>query len=215
MLLGGTSNHFRTELLRAIGAWDAYNVTEDADLGIRIARSGFVTVTLESTTWEEAPARLGNWLMQRTRWIKGWMQTYLVHTREPVRLLRELGLRRWAGLHVLMGGVLLSVLVHPLCYLLLAFEAANGRLFHEPGSHVQYWLWWVAVFNLGVGYASAMVVGALAVVRRGRPDLALHVLLMSVYWLLISFAGYRALIQLARAPYLWEKTQHGAVRRRR
>jgi glycosyltransferase XagB len=142
------------------------------------------------------------------------MQTYLVHTRQPVRLLRELGLRQWAGLHVLMGGILLSVLMHPPCYLLLAFEAANGRLFHEPGSHVQHWLWWVAVFNLGVGYASAMMVGALAVVRRGRPDLAVHALLMPMYWLLISLAGYRALFQLVRSPYLWEKTQHGAIRRR-
>ena len=212
--LGGTSNHFRTALLRRIGAWDPYNVTEDADLGIRIARAGLTTATLDSTTWEEAPIRLGNWLTQRTRWIKGW-QTYLVHTRQPIRLLQELGLRQWVGLHVLMGGILLSVLMHPLSYLLLAFEAANGRLFEEPGNHLQHWLWWVAVFNLGAGYASAMIVGVLAAVRRGRSDLAPHVLLMPVYWLLISFAGYRALIQLARAPHLWEKTQHGAVLRRR
>lgn len=211
--LGGTSNHFRTELLRRIGAWDPYNVTEDADLGVRIARAGLTTATLGSTTWEEAPARLGNWMTQRTRWIKGWMQTYLVHTREPGRVLRELGLRAWVGLHVLMGGILLSVLVHPLCYLLLAFETVNGRLFAEPESAVQYWLWWVAVFNLGVGYASAMLVGALAVARRGRADLALHALLMPAYWLLISVAGYRALIQLVRAPYLWEKTEHGGTHR--
>ncbi|MET0568193.1 MAG: glycosyltransferase [Hyphomicrobiaceae bacterium] len=172
--LGGTSNHFRTELLRRIGAWDPYNVTEDADLGIRIARAGLTTATLDSTTWEEAPVRLGNWLTQRTRWIKGWMQTYLVHTRRPIRLLRELGLRQWAGLHVLMGGILLSVLMHPLSYLLLAFEGANGRLFEEPGGHLQHWLWWVAVFNLGAGYASAMIVAVLAAVRRGRSDLAPH-----------------------------------------
>jgi len=213
--LGGTSNHFRTDLLRRIGAWDPYNVTEDADLGIRIARAGLTTATLDSTTWEEVPASLGNWMTQRTRWIKGWMQTYLVHTREPVRLLRDLGPRRWAGLHVLMGGILLSVLMHPLCYLLLAYDAANGRLFEEPGGHVQYWFWWVAAFNLGVGYASAMIVGALAVARRGRADLAVHALFMPVYWLLISFAGYRALFQLVQKPYLWEKTEHGARLRRR
>lgn len=142
------------------------------------------------------------------------MQTYLVHTREPVRLLRDLGLRRWLGLHVLMGGILLSVLVHPLCYLLLAYEAVSDRLFDDPDSPLQHWLWWIAVFNLAVGYASAMIVGALASIRRGRPWLAAHALLMPAYWLLISFAGYRALIQLVRAPYLWEKTQHGAVGRR-
>lgn len=207
--LGGTSNHFRADVLRRIGAWDPYNVTEDADLGFRIARHGFRTATLASSTWEEAPEQFGNWLRQRTRWIKGWMQTYLVHNRQPRRILRELGWMRWLGLHVLMGSILLSILVHPWGCMLLLIEAANGRLFAEASDPVQQWLWWMAVLNLGLGYASAMLLGALAAVRNGRPGLAKHSLLTPLYWLLISCAGYRALFQLVRSPYLWEKTKHG------
>jgi hypothetical protein len=137
------------------------------------------------------------------------MQTYLVHNREPRRILSELGWKRWIGLHVLMGSILLSILVHPWCYVLLILESANGRLFAEAASPVQRWLWWIAVLNLGLGYASAMLLGALAAVRRGRPELAKQALLTPVYWLLISGAGYRALVQLVRSPHLWEKTKHG------
>ena len=72
--LGGSSNHFRTAVLREVGAWDPYNVTEDADLGVRLARFGYRTTMVRSTTYEEAPARFGPWLRQRTRWFKGWMQ---------------------------------------------------------------------------------------------------------------------------------------------
>ncbi|MFM9848148.1 MAG: glycosyltransferase [Hyphomicrobiaceae bacterium] len=208
--LGGTSNHFRADTLRRIGAWDPYNVTEDADLGFRIAREGFSTATLASITWEEAPEHFGNWFRQRTRWLKGWMQTYLVHNREPRRILCDLGWKRWLGLHVLMGSILLSILVHPWGYVLLIVEGASGRLFAEAANPVQQWLWWIAVLNLGLGYASAMMLGALAAVRKGTPRLAKHSLLTPVYWLLISCAGYRALFQLVRTPYLWEKTKHGA-----
>jgi glycosyltransferase XagB len=111
--LGGTSNHFRRETLIASGGWDPFNVTEDADLGFRMARRGWRTTVLASTTWEEAPATFRQWIRQRTRWLKGWMQTYLVHTRQPWRLNAELGLRGALGFHGLMGALILSALVHP------------------------------------------------------------------------------------------------------
>ena len=110
--LGGTSNHFPRETLVACGGWDPCNVTEDADLGFRLARRGLRTVILASTTWEEAPVDLGQWVKQRTRWLKGWLQTYLVHTRQPFRLTAELGLRGALGFHALMGALILSALVH-------------------------------------------------------------------------------------------------------
>ncbi len=207
--LGGTSNHFRADVLSRIGAWDPYNVTEDADLGFRIAREGLGTATLASSTWEEAPEHFGNWFRQRTRWLKGWMQTYLVHNREPRRVLSQLGWKRWLGLHMLMGSILLSTLVHPWGYVLLLADWANERLFDEASSPVQQWLWWIAALNLGLGYASAMMLGALAAVHKGRPGLAKHSLLTPLYWLLISCASYRAIFQLVRSPYLWEKTTHG------
>ena len=126
--LGGTSNHFPRALLIGLGAWDPYNVTEDADLGIRIARAGYHTGVLASTTWEEAPPVLGVWLKQRTRWLKGWMQTYLVHTRQWRRLNRELGLSAAIGFHALMGGLIASALVHPLFYALLTYHWLSGSL---------------------------------------------------------------------------------------
>jgi glycosyltransferase XagB len=137
------------------------------------------------------------------------MQTYLVHTRHPARLNAELGVRAAFGLHVLMGGLIASALVHPLFYLLLAYHWRSGQLFLPAETTVGAVLWTIAWINLAVGYLVSMGLGALSVWRRGRPGLALHALFMPVYWLLISLAAYRAAYQLARSPYLWEKTEHG------
>jgi len=112
--LGGSSNHFATAVLREVGGWDAWNVTEDADLGMRLARFGYRAMMIGSTTYEEAPARLMPWLRQRTRWFKGWMQTWCVHMRQPVSLWRELGPRGFFGLQLAVGGNVLAALVHPL-----------------------------------------------------------------------------------------------------
>ena len=208
--LGGTSNHFRRSVLVASGGWDPFNVTEDADLGIRLARGGWRVGVLPSTTWEEAPVRFDIWLRQRTRWLKGWMQTFLVHTREPRRLLSELGPAGFTGFMVLMGGMCLSALVHPWFFVLAAADAASGGLLAAPDTLVGRGIWWLGVFNLAAGYLTGAALGVMAVRRRGRLDMARHVVLMPVYWLLISIAAYRALWQLAVAPHLWEKTEHAA-----
>jgi cellulose synthase/poly-beta-1,6-N-acetylglucosamine synthase-like glycosyltransferase len=213
--LGGTSNHFERATLVAAGGWDPFNVTEDADLGFRLARQGWRTAVLASTTWEEAPATFGQWLRQRSRWLKGWMQTYLVHTRQPWRLNAELGFRGALGLHALMGALILSALAHPLFYVLLAHHALSGQLFTPAETVAGAALWLIACINLGAGYLAAILVGASSVWRRGRPGLALSALLMPLAWLLISAAAYRALYQLATDPYRWEKTEHGVPPRRR
>lgn len=196
-------------MLRAVGAWDPYNVTEDADLGIRLARLGYRTATIASTTWEEAPIRRRVWLGQRTRWLKGWVQTWLVHMREPGRLLREVGIWQFVGLQLVMGGVLLSVLIYPVSGLALGTTWAIGGFadmhFTGPGA----WLWIAALGNLVLGMAAPMLTAAFAVVRRGRVGLLAAVPWMPVYWLMISVAGYRALIDLSRRPFHWEKTRHG------
>jgi cellulose synthase/poly-beta-1,6-N-acetylglucosamine synthase-like glycosyltransferase len=212
--LGGTSNHFPRRLLVELGAWDPFNVTEDADLGIRIARAGYRTAVLASTTWEEAPSVLGAWLRQRTRWLKGWMQTYLVHTRRLRQLHRELGPGSAIGFHALMGGLIASALMHPLFYALIAYHWLSGSLLAPAETTAGAVLWAIAAVNLGVGYLVSILVGVVSVLRRRRPGLALHALLMPLYWLLISAAAYRAAWQLVRDPYLWEKTEHGARRRR-
>jgi cellulose synthase/poly-beta-1,6-N-acetylglucosamine synthase-like glycosyltransferase len=215
--LGGTSNHFPRRVLQRCGGWDPYNVTEDADLGIRLARWGGRTEVLRATTWEEAPVRFAVWLRQRTRWHKGWIQTYLVHTRQPLRLLRELGPRGFLGFHAYSGGLILSALVYPVFCAKVAFEVWCGTLFTSPATVAGQGLWLLAGFNLIIGYACAIVPAAVAVARRRRPWLMLDTLLMPLYWLVTSVAAYRALFHFAVAPYLWEKTDHrprGLVRRR-
>ena len=201
--------HFPIAALRAVGGWDPYNVTEDADLGIRLARRGLRTATLNSTTWEEAPPDFGNWWRQRTRWLKGWMQTWIVHMRRPRTLWRDLGAFRFIGLHVFMGGMLLSVIAYPLFWSMLAIDLMFGQLYQSPESEFGTWFWMICGANLVMGFTASILVGVLAAIRRGNRWLAPWTLLMPVYWLAISMAGYRAMWQLFRKPFLWEKTKHG------
>lgn len=206
--LGGTSNHFRMPALKWLGAWDAYNVTEDADLGLRLYRRGYVCQMLDSTTLEEAPCQFTAWLCQRTRWLKGYMQTWLVHMRRPLRLWRELGTSGFLGFQIIIGGAFISALIHPHFYLLVALDCATGSLLLAPGGLLGTQFWVLALFNAVFGYLASMAVGLLAVWRRGAP-LTCQVLFMPLYWLLTSLAAYRALIQLVRNPFYWEKTAHG------
>jgi cellulose synthase/poly-beta-1,6-N-acetylglucosamine synthase-like glycosyltransferase len=206
--LGGTSNHFKRAVLDEVGGWDPFNVTEDADLGIRLARGGWLVQVLASTTWEEAPDTFNAWMKQRTRWLKGWMQTYLVHMRRPVVTARDLGWRPFFGLQVLMGGLILSALVHPWFYVVAALEATFGSITSLPHETLSQIVTAVGVTNLVLGYVSGVALGCVAVVKRGRRRLAVWALAMPIYWLLISFAAYRAAFQLVTAPYRWEKTRH-------
>ena len=204
--------HFRIDRLKEVGGWDPYNVTEDADLGFRLARGGYRTLTIASTTWEEAPIALGSWVRQRTRWLKGWMQTYLVHTRRSARGRPALGWWPRFGLHVMIGGMLLSALVHPAVLAIMGWLAFKGVLLTPNASTLEQMLIWIGLANFGLGYASAMLAAAIAAWRRGWRRLSVEAILMPAYWLLISFASYRALLQLITAPHLWEKTAHGHSR---
>ena len=203
--LGGTSNHFPRAILEEAGGWDAFNVTEDADLGIRLARGGWHVGVLASTTWEEAPPLWKGWLAQRTRWLKGWQQTYLVHMREPRRLWQQLGPRRFIGFQALMAALLFSVLLHPWFYVFAIFDLAGGApLFSAGASGV---MWGIALFNLIAGYLSAVALGR-AALRHRRHSIGAWIWWVPVYWLAISIAAYRAIFQLVAAPYHWEKTEH-------
>jgi cellulose synthase/poly-beta-1,6-N-acetylglucosamine synthase-like glycosyltransferase len=213
--LGGTSNHFRAAALRKIGAWDPHNVTEDADLGLRLYRRGFRAEVLDSTTYEEAACQPGNWLRQRTRWLKGWVQTYGVHMRQPLRLLRELGLRGFLAFQGHFAGIIVSALVHPISYGIIIHDAARGLIFQPAESAFGHQLWMIAVFNLVAGYAASLALGFF--VLRGKRGRALipQLAFIPVYWLFISAAAYRAVYQLVRAPHYWEKTEHGLTSFRR
>jgi cellulose synthase/poly-beta-1,6-N-acetylglucosamine synthase-like glycosyltransferase len=204
--LGGTSNHFRTDLLRDLGGWDPYNVTEDADLGIRASARGHRVAVVNSTTYEEANMAVGNWIRQRSRWIKGYMQTVLVHTRHPWRLLRSVGARQTAGFALLVGGTPLMFLATPWLYAMLVLELLwPGALVPAlPG-----WLVQVSMANLLVGNGVIIYLSLLAGFKRRTYRLVPFALFSPIYWLLHSVASYKALWQLVVNPFYWEKTTHG------
>jgi hypothetical protein len=203
--LGGTSNHFRTTALRRIGGWDAWNVTEDADLGLRLARFGYRTADLPSSTFEEAPRTLSAWMRQRTRWLKGFMQTSITHTRHPGSLLRDLGWRGTAGALGLTAGTVASALVYPV--LTLGSLKELGRPWADQPMAILWQIGSLAVFGLGL---LAMLAPALVAVRRRRLwRLLPFVPLLPVYYALVSVAAWRALWELVRSPDRWNKTDHG------
>jgi cellulose synthase/poly-beta-1,6-N-acetylglucosamine synthase-like glycosyltransferase len=204
MPLGGTSNHFRSEALRAIHGWDPFNVTEDADIGIRLARQGFRVHTLDSTTFEEATTGFGNWLRQRSRWQKGYILTWLVHMRNPFELLRNAGWWGFLGFQLFVGGTFVSALLNPILWaFVLAASLVGAPLF--AAGHIC-----VACLIIGNGFFICLAM--LGSCRRGWLGLAPYGLMAPLYWGLISLAGYRGLWQLVGQPWHWEKTQHGVSR---
>jgi cellulose synthase/poly-beta-1,6-N-acetylglucosamine synthase-like glycosyltransferase len=202
MPLGGTSNHFRFAALSAIHGWDPFNVTEDADLGIRLARRGMRVRTLDSTTFEEATTGFGNWLRQRSRWQKGYIQTWLVHMRDPAQLMRNAGFWGFVSFQLFIGGTFMSSLLNPVLWLCILAAAFFGL----PGAgHLC-----VACLIVGNGFFVCLMM--LGPCRRGWFGLAPYGLLAPFYWALISLAGYRGLWQLAIKPWHWDKTGHGLSR---
>jgi cellulose synthase/poly-beta-1,6-N-acetylglucosamine synthase-like glycosyltransferase len=210
--LGGSSNHFHTATLREIGGWDPYNVTEDADLGTRLARFGRRLEVIDSTTYEEAPAQFGPWLRQRTRWFKGWMQTWLVHMRQPGRLLRDLGMTGFLTFQLIVGGNVLAALVHPLFMAALIYSVASGVPMWRGDSATVAILAAVYGTTVVIGYLTSAFLGWLGLAHRGLLSTAWVLLLTPAHWLLLSLAAWRALYQLAAAPYAWEKTEHGLAK---
>lgn len=209
MPLGGTSNHFRAKILRQLGGWDAHNVTEDADLGMRIYRAGMRAEVLDSVTYEEAACQPGNWLRQRTRWLKGWMQTYCVHMRQPIRLLGELGLPGFLAFQGHFAGIIIAALVHPLSYVLIAHDLWKGMFLSPAEGFFGQHILTIALFNLIAGYAASLALGFFVLQARGVRALIPQLIFIPFYWLLISAAAYRAVYQLITAPHYWEKTEHG------
>ena len=211
ILLGGTSNHFRVQTLRRMHGWDAWNVTEDADMGARLARMGLSVATLEAPTYEEAPARLAAWLAQRRRWMKGWMQTLIVHLREPARLVRELGAARAAALVALLAGGVIGPLVGPFYVALFIYDGVWGALF-SPATlmdSIAFTLW-CAIAALGaLAWLAPIIIGAR---RRGLTSLLKLLPLLPVYTALLGLAAAMALIDLFRRPHHWAKTTHGLAR---
>ena len=210
--LGGTSNHFRTAELREIGGWDPYNMTEDADLGMRLHRLGYRSRVIYKPTFEEAPLTLSIWLGQRTRWFKGWLQTWLVLMRRPVLLGGEMGWPAFAVFQVLIAGMLLSALSHPV---VIGFLVYLAWVMIAGGTHVDGWLaFWLFIGDTVNIFGSYAVFVALGFSRMGRAEKAAvgwRWTLVPVYWLIMSLAAWRALLELRTDPFSWKKTPHVPV----
>ena len=205
--LGGTSNHFRTAVLRDLMGWDAYNVTEDCDLGVRLARAGYETRMLDTTTWEEACSSLPYWIRQRTRWQKGYIQTFFVHTRDFPRLVRDLGAKNTFHFLFLVGGSVFSTLFNPFFW----FMTAAWFLFRPAGIDQLYPgpLFAASAFCLFAGNFLFFYVSLLGCYRRRYDGLMWANLLLPVYWAMMSVSGWRAFLQFFTSPHHWEKTKHG------
>ena len=197
VMLGGTSNHFRRRELIAIGAWDAWNVTEDADLGIRIARMGGKTHAINVPTTEAAPETLGVWLTQRSRWIKGFMQTWLVAMRNPVRLMSEIGPARWLSLNLTLLGAILSAFLYGPMAVLVFLGVSTEVVSIDMISFGLFGLGWTVTF-----------LSDLLAPGRWSFGRILALLTRPIYWPLISIAALRAAGGLATRPAFWAKTPH-------
>jgi len=211
--LGGTSNHFRRSVLRSMGGWDPYNVTEDADLGIRMAREGYRVRVLESVTMEEANSDFVNWVKQRSRWYKGYLQTFLVHLRSPRELRRDLGWWGCAHFLIFVGGTPLLAFVNPLFWLMtvlwfLVHPVLIERIFPAPVYYLGLICW--AFGNVLLGYLTLL---SCRIVRRG--ELLWAALSIPLYWVMMSLAAVKAAWQLIATPTFWEKTVHGLSLRAR
>jgi cellulose synthase/poly-beta-1,6-N-acetylglucosamine synthase-like glycosyltransferase len=205
--LGGTSNHFRRTSLRNLGGWDPYNVTEDCDLGVRMYREGLQIKVLESTTLEEANSDFVNWVKQRSRWYKGYLQTFLIHLRSPTKAIREMGWKGVMHLTAFVGGTPTLAVFNPVFWALtilwfVAHPVFLQEVFPAPVYYVSLVLW--AVGNFLLWYLTLLTARSI-----GKDRLIVSALLVPLYWVMMSIAALKALWQLVVTPSFWEKTAHG------
>ena len=218
--LGGTSNHFSTLVLKRLLGWDRYNVTEDCDLGIRIARSGLTTKVIDSMTWEESHTKIfgkGFWFNQRSRWLKGYTQTWWVHMRNPYRLWRDLGTKNFLSFQLTIGATWLTALVNPLFWLstliywgskifgMTIVTTFYDSLYLTP-------ILYAGVLCLLIGNPLILYFQLIATRLSGRfQDAEIALVGSWPHWALMSFAGWKGQLQLLRSGMasFWEKSQHG------
>ena len=207
MPLGGTSNHFIKDKLIEVGAWDAYNVTEDAELGVRISKNGYDTVMIDSLTYEDSVKDVASWIKQRSRWIKGFFQTYLVHMRKLRGMPKKMGIMKFIVFQVLIGFQPLSAIFTPVIYFCFIFYGYNiGQI---PDYMVK-----ICNHNATIGILLNMVSAAIVVMmdKKHKSGLTkkdiLYIILYPAYFMLHFIAALRGLWQLISAPHFWDKTKH-------
>ncbi len=204
--LGGTTLFFRRDILEALGGWDAHNVTEDADLGLRLARHGYRTELLDTVTLEEANCRLWPWIKQRSRWLKGYAMTYAVHMRDPVTLWRQLGPWRFAGVQVLFLGTLIQFLLAPILWSFWIMLLGFGHPLAEalPG--------WTLPFIAGMfllAEVSGLAINIAALRAPHHRFLRGWAISLHAYFPLAAVAAYKGCWEMISSPFYWDKTTHG------
>ena len=205
--LGGTSNHMPVRVWREVGGWDQFNVTEDADLGARLARHGYRTQILDSVTLEEANSDVVNWIRQRSRWYKGYLQTMIVHLRNPLQLRREIGTKATLRFINMTGGIPTTNVINLIFgFLLLSWVAGRPGVVTLLFPPVTYY---ACLMLFLVGTPFSVYVGFLLAYALNKPHLWWAALLAPIYWMLQSVAALKAFYQLVFRPFYWEKTVHG------
>ena len=207
--LGGTSNHFRTDKLRSLNGWDAFNVTEDCDLGARLFKLGYKTEIIDSTTYEEANSKLKSWIRQRSRWIKGYLQTYLVHMRDPVNFFKSHGIHALI-FQLVIGMRMVFILINPILWITtISYFVFNSTFGSFIESLYPTPVFYIAVFSLVFGNVTHFYNYMIGCAKRGSWDIVRYVFLIPFYWLSASIASCMAFYQLVVKPHFWEKTEHG------
>jgi glycosyltransferase XagB len=207
--LGGTSNHFRTDVLRTIGAWDPYNVTEDADLGLRLYKAGYRCETLTRPTLEDAPTSAHVWIGQRSRWFKGWLQTWLVLMRHPKAAWRDMGGKAFIVFQLLIGGMLISALLHPTILIFLGMTIY--AMLNPPAINIPLRdtiMFWIDLMNIMGSYLVFLALGSSAMTEHERKQVGWRAMTIPIYWLMTSKAAWKAVIELKTKPFFWNKTPH-------
>jgi glycosyltransferase XagB len=209
--LGGTSNHFRRPVLESLHGWDAWNVTEDADLGIRLALAGYRVFDLPSATLEEAPGSFHAWLKQRQRWMKGFMQVVVTHSRRPLAALRALGPLRFFAAVATILATFATALGYPL-FMIVSIVVFYDGSWLTASTPMEALRSAVGVTLFGAGLVAMIAPAVVAIERRRWRRLYPLVPLLPFYYALISIAAWGALAELIRDPFGWNKTEHGLAR---
>jgi cellulose synthase/poly-beta-1,6-N-acetylglucosamine synthase-like glycosyltransferase len=206
--LSGHSMHFRTSALQKIGAWDLYNVTEDCDIAIRLHRIGFQTGVIDSVSKEEATDSFESWIKQRSRWMKGFMQTSIVNIRNPIELYQDIGgFKNFIVFGFIVPGMIVVNLLNMFYWLLLiawylTLSPIIKTFFPTP-------ILYMSVFSFVAGNFIFIYLNIIGAYRRGRYGLVKYTVLSPLYWLMLSAATVRAAVQIVTSPHNWEKTEHG------
>jgi len=208
--LGGTSNHFKTADIRTLKGWDAFNVTEDCDLGMRLFKRGFRTAIVDSTTYEEANSHFGNWYRQRSRWIKGYIQTYLVHMRRPKEFMRKGAPHHAFIFQLVIGGKILSMFVNPFMWAVtIAYFLFRSHVGLFIESFFPAPILYIGVFTFIFGNFLYLYYYMIGCAKRGLNDIIKYAYLVPFYWLMMSVAAWQALYEIVAKPHYWAKTVHG------